>query len=98
MLPGKLFEILAAGTPLLLLSPEDADVAAICREHRLGWHHVPTDVDGIVTSLRRALAGEAPVPFDIDALRTDHVINTIDSELRAALARGPRTRAASPGG
>lgn len=90
MLPGKLFEVVASGTPLLLVAPADADVSAICREHRLGWQHVPGDVDGIVTSLRQALAGEIPVPERLEALRTDRVIDTLDRELRAALARGPR--------
>lgn len=91
MLPGKLFEIVASGTPLLLIAPENADVAAICRRYRLGWHHVPEDVDGIANSLRRALAGEVPVPSGVEALGTEHVIDTIDRELKAALSRGPRT-------
>ena len=90
MLPGKLFEIVASGTPLLLIAPDDADVAAICRQYRLGWHHVPEDVDGIANSLRRALAGEVPVPSGVEALGTEHVIDTVDRELRSALTRGPR--------
>jgi len=90
MLPGKLFEIVAARTPLLLIAPADADVVTICREHRLGWHHVPEDVPGIVASLRQALSGAAPTPTGLEALGTDHVINTVDRALRAALARGPR--------
>ena len=95
MLPGKLFEIVASGTPLLLVAPANADVAMICREHRLGWHHVPGDVDGIVMSLRRALAGEVPVPERLETLRTENVIDVVDRELRAALSRGPRAAAAS---
>ena len=90
MLPGKLFEVIASGTPLLLVAPADADVATICRVHRLGWHHLPGDVDGIAASLRRALAGEVPVPEGLDALRTKNVIDLVDRELRAALSRGPR--------
>jgi hypothetical protein len=62
----------------------------MCREHRLGWHHVPGDVDGIVASLKRALAGEVPVPDGLTTLSTDHVIDAVDRELRAALSRGPR--------
>jgi len=95
MLPGKLFEIVAAGTPLLLIAPADADVTTVCREHRLGWEHVPEDVDGIVASLRRALSGEVPVPSGVEALGTDHVITTIDRELRAAMTRGPRRAGAT---
>ena len=95
MLPGKLFDVVASGTSLLLVAPANADVATICRENRLGWHHVPGDVEGIAASLRRALAGEVPVPEGLDALRTDHVIDIVDRALRAALSRGPRTGAAS---
>jgi glycosyltransferase involved in cell wall biosynthesis len=90
MLPGKLFEVVASGTPLLLLAPEGADVATICRQHRLGWHHLPSDVEGIVTSLRQALAGDVPAPADLESLRTDHVIDVIDHALRAAMSRGSR--------
>jgi glycosyltransferase involved in cell wall biosynthesis len=90
MLPGKLFEVVSTGTPLLLIAPENADVAAICREHRLGWQHAPGDVAGIIRSLKQALAGEVPTPSAIEMLTTDHVIGRVDDELRAALARGPR--------
>jgi glycosyltransferase involved in cell wall biosynthesis len=88
MLPGKLFEVVAAGTPLLLVAPADADVTTICRDHVLGWQHIPGDVDGIVASLRQALAGRIPVPTRLEALSTDHVIDTVDRGLRAALSRG----------
>jgi hypothetical protein len=91
MLPGKLFEIVAAGTPLLLVAPADADVTTICRKHGLGWQHVPADVDGIVASLKLALAGHVPAPVDLEALRTDHVLDNVDRGLRAALARRTRT-------
>jgi glycosyltransferase involved in cell wall biosynthesis len=90
MLPGKLFTIIASGTPILLVAPADADVTAICREYRLGWHHEPGDVDGIVASLRRALTGEVPIPEKLDDLRTENVIDGVDRALRAALSRGPK--------
>ena len=90
MLPGKLFEVVAMGTPLLLIAPADADVTKMCSNHGLGWHHVPSDVDGIVASLRQALAGQFPTPVGFEAFRTDHVIDSVDRGLRAALSRGPR--------
>jgi len=90
MLPGKLFEVVAASTPLLLIAPENADVAAICRAHRLGWDHRPEDIAGIIRSLKQALAGLVPTPSGIEMLTTDHVIGRVDGELRAALERGPR--------
>jgi glycosyltransferase involved in cell wall biosynthesis len=90
MLPAKLFEILASGTPILLIAPADSDVAAMCRELRLGWHHVPEDVDGIVASLRRAAAGESPSPVGLEALQTHSVIESVDAALRQALEKGRR--------
>ena len=95
MLPGKLFDVVASGTPILLVAPADADVTTICRDHGLGWQHVPGDVDGIAASLQQALAGARPVPVGLEALRTDRVMDTVDRELRAALSRGPRAGAAS---
>lgn len=90
MIPGKLFDVVASGTPLLLIAPEDADVTTICREHRLGWDHAPGDVEGIEASLRRALRGEIPNPVELERLRTDRVVSTVDRALRAAIERGPR--------
>ena len=96
MLPGKLFEVVAASTPLLLIAPEDADVATICRRHHLGWHHLPGDVAGIIESLKQALAGLIPTPTGIEMLTTSHVIGRVDGALRAALASGPRNPATRP--
>jgi glycosyltransferase involved in cell wall biosynthesis len=93
MLPGKLFEVVALGTPLLLIAPADADVTKMCSSHALGWHHVPSDVDGIVASLRQALAGQFPTPVGFETFRTDHVIDSVDRGLRAALSRGSRAAA-----
>jgi glycosyltransferase involved in cell wall biosynthesis len=90
MLPGKLFEVLASGTPMLLIAPQDSDVAAMCRRLRLGWHHLPEDIDGIAESLRRALAGESPSPVELETLSTAHVIESVDRALRQALERARR--------
>lgn len=90
MIPGKIFDVVASGTPLLLVAPQDADVTALCREHALGWFHVPTDVRGIEASLRRALAGDVPDPVGLERLRTDQVIAEVDRALREAIVRGPR--------
>jgi len=90
MLPGKMFEVLASGTPLLLVAPSGSDAALICQTQRLGWHHAPDDIEGITASLRAALAGHVPEPFDIDKLRTDRVIDRVDATLREAVGRTRR--------
>jgi hypothetical protein len=81
--PGKIFEILGRGRPLLLVAREGSDSARLVDRHQLGWTHDAADVDGLVETLRRAVAGEAPQPRDLDELQADRVMADLQRRLAA---------------
>jgi glycosyltransferase involved in cell wall biosynthesis len=54
LIPGKVFEYLQAGKPVLTIG-QDSDAVDIMRLSGLGIVHAPTDVDGIADSLRQLI-------------------------------------------
>lgn len=66
-LPGKLFEYLASGKPIIALSPENGEVARLIAETDAGWcvpHDQPDAIRRVVTDAVR-LAVEGRIPFRI---------------------------------
>ncbi len=63
-LPGKLFEYLASGKPIIALSPPNGEVARLIAEAEAGWcvpHDRPDAVrDVLAEAVRLALAGRPP--------------------------------------
>jgi glycosyltransferase involved in cell wall biosynthesis len=53
-LPGKLFEYMAMGKPVLAISPKDGEVDRILKETGAGWCAEPQDSAGIQALIRRA--------------------------------------------
>jgi len=53
-LPGKLFEYLATGKPILAITPRGGEVDRIIEETRAGWCAEPDDLPGIQAMLKRA--------------------------------------------
>lgn len=72
-LPGKLFEYMATGKPILAISPRDGEVDRILRETGAGWCADPERPDEIVDMLRRACeftrTGRNGLSPDRDAIR-----------------------------
>lgn len=83
--PGKIFDILDARRPILLIAPDGCDAALLVHEHNLGWSHAATDVNGLALSLRELLSGRVPVPRDLESLYTDRIMATLDRTLRRVL-------------
>jgi glycosyltransferase involved in cell wall biosynthesis len=50
--PSKLYGILAAGRPVVVVGPEDCEAAAVVREKACGVVVPPGDVEGLVNALR----------------------------------------------
>jgi glycosyltransferase involved in cell wall biosynthesis len=65
-LPGKLFEYLATGKPILALTPPGSEVDRLLKETRAGWSADPGDRAVIQEMLARAVefwvAGRRPAP------------------------------------
>lgn len=63
-LPGKIFEYLRAGRPILLLGDEQGDAARIVRDHAAGWVADETQPARIAEALRTMLTAPASAPLD----------------------------------
>jgi glycosyltransferase involved in cell wall biosynthesis len=67
-LPGKLFEYIGAGRPVLALASGN-EAARVVAETGIGWNVDPEDVGAIADALRRAVEGELErdyAPHDLD--------------------------------
>jgi glycosyltransferase involved in cell wall biosynthesis len=62
ILPGKFFEYMATGRPILCLGPTDSDAAAILRDTGSGVCLEYDDVDGITEWIRERLAEHPAMP------------------------------------
>jgi len=82
-LPGKLFEYLATGKPILALSPKGGEVDRILRETGAGWCVDPGDRAGIQAMLRMAFDGSHSGPAHFP--RNEPLIRSFE---RPALAAG----------
>ncbi|MCG5497532.1 glycosyltransferase [Ectothiorhodospira variabilis] len=61
VIPGKLFEYIAAGRPILCVA-EDGATPEIIRRGRLGWVERPGDVEGIKARLAQIVDATDPFP------------------------------------
>jgi glycosyltransferase involved in cell wall biosynthesis len=72
-LPGKLFEYMATGKPILALSPPGGEVDQILRETRAGWcvpHDDPAAIRAMIAeACQLAAAGERPAAPNWEAIR-----------------------------
>jgi colanic acid biosynthesis glycosyl transferase WcaI len=54
--PSRMYNVLAAGKPLLAVSDDDSELAAVVQEEEIGWVIPPGRPDLIVSALREAKA------------------------------------------
>lgn len=95
-LPGKLFEYLRAGPPVLLLGDPQGDAAALLRAHGRGWIADETDPAAIAATLQRMLDAPPPaLPAAADPARFER--RALAGEL-AAFLRAVRQRFEARGG
>jgi glycosyltransferase involved in cell wall biosynthesis len=87
--PGKLYEYLAAGRPILAIA-EEGETAAVVRESGIGVSVTPENPAGVLDALREVMArAVVPVPPPPRALYDGSIgAGTIVDILRTALRRG----------
>lgn len=66
--PGKLFEYLAVGRPVIAVAPRESSTADVLRQTGGGWLAAAGDPEAIACTLRRAFT-ERTTPFNAGALR-----------------------------
>jgi glycosyltransferase involved in cell wall biosynthesis len=54
--PSRMYNVLAAGRPLIAAADPDSEIALLIREEELGWVVDPGDARGLVTAIRAAHA------------------------------------------
>jgi glycosyltransferase involved in cell wall biosynthesis len=54
--PSRLYNVMAAGKPIIAVVEEDSELALVVKEERIGWVVPPGDVDGIVAAILEAHA------------------------------------------
>lgn len=87
--PGKLFEYLAAGRPIVCLG-DGNEAARVVRETRTGVTAAPDDVDGIGAVLRDLIAGrvgDAFAPERLDQYVYPAPAALVEAEVERAIAR-----------
>ncbi|MHB8257924.1 MAG: glycosyltransferase [Acidiferrobacterales bacterium] len=87
--PGKLFDILGTGRPILLIGPPRSDAAELLARHRLGWSHSESDITGIADTIRSAIEGASIAPVGLKELSVSTLMNRLAALLDRALADGP---------
>lgn len=54
--PSRMYDVMAAGKPILAVADEDSELARVVREEGIGWVSPPGDVDALVAAIERAAA------------------------------------------
>ena len=60
--PSRMYNIMAAGKPILAIADEDSELAMTIREEKIGWVVTPGDQEGIITTVIEAAS-------DVEALK-----------------------------
>jgi len=80
--PSRLYNLLAVGRPILIVSDADSDAAQLVRTHRIGWGVCPGDADGLAAAIRQAARAE-----DADRMRERAVAAAAAFTQQAAMRR-----------
>ncbi len=84
--PGKLFEILSAGCPILLCGPQTCDAAQLVRDLGAGVVDDGTDVKDSAAALTHLLTAEPRVLPGLDAWMAPVQVERLETLLRGILA------------
>ena len=60
--PSRMYNVMAAGKPILAITDEDSELAMTVREAKIGWVVTPGDQEGIITTVIEAAS-------DVEALK-----------------------------
>jgi glycosyltransferase involved in cell wall biosynthesis len=64
--PSRMYNIMAAGKPIIAVADEESELAHVVSEERIGWVVRPGDVDGLVALLDR-IAGQPALVHEYGA-------------------------------
>jgi glycosyltransferase involved in cell wall biosynthesis len=90
IVPGKVFETLGLGTPMLLIAPPDGDIATIADSAGLARRFTGRDIDGMASFLGEAMAAKVPGSGDHKIYAWTNIAQRMDTVLRRVLKAMPR--------
>jgi glycosyltransferase involved in cell wall biosynthesis len=92
MVTGKVFEIMALGTPALLVTPSDSDVRGIAESTGFAKSFTGSDTHGMASFLRDAMLGRNPKLKNLEAYAWPNIAKKVDAILRGVLTEVPRDK------
>jgi glycosyltransferase involved in cell wall biosynthesis len=87
IIPGKIFEPIGLGTPILLIAPLDSDARALLAPTGLVKSFVGTEIQGMVSFLKDVICGRAPQPKNTEICSWTTISKNLDTLLREVVAR-----------
>ncbi len=87
IIPGKIFEAIGFGTPVLLISPFGSDARVLVAPTGLVKSFTGAETQGMASFLSEVVGGQAPQPKAIESCSWMTLSKTIDALLREIVAR-----------
>lgn len=87
IVPGKLFEALGLGTPVLFIGPPGSDVEQVTEVTGLVRRFPAKDVEGMATFFQEVMAGKIPAARRLDAYTWPNLIKQFDNVLRQVIRK-----------
>jgi glycosyltransferase involved in cell wall biosynthesis len=87
IIPGKIFEAIGLGTPVLLISPFGSDTRSLMAHTGLVKSFTGADIQGMVSFLKDVVCGRAPQPKNLEACSWTTISKSLDALLRGVVAR-----------
>lgn len=84
-IPGKIFEAIGLGTPVLLIAPLGSDATALLATTGLGKSFTGTDTQGMVSFLKDVVCGHASQPKNIESCSWTTLSKKLDAILRECI-------------
>lgn len=85
IVPGKVFETLGLGAPMLLITPPDSDVGRITDRVGLGRGYSGNDIEGITGFLTEAMHENLPMPGRQSMYAWPNIAKNLDTILRTVV-------------
>lgn len=85
IVPGKIFEALGLGTPILLIAPRGSDVETVVETIGLTRSFTGNDINGIASFLTAVMCGQVPTSTEREAYAWTNIVKKMDRVLRAAV-------------
>jgi hypothetical protein len=85
IVPGKVFETIGLGSPILLIAPPDSDAASITESAKIGRSFTGGDTNGIASFLAEAWNGRVPSPREYSRHAWTQLAKQMDTVLRSVI-------------